>query len=399
MANRQPTQRESVTCGKCRIAILGSRGIPGRYGGFETFAEELSVRLAEAGYEVTVFCEGTRGDCPERYRGVKLLYVSGPSGGGVAQLIYDVRCLWKARRAFDIVYMLGYGASPFCFIPRVWGRRLWINLDGLEWKRRKWNWPARQYLKWAESVATKTASRLIADARGIEEYIRAKYREHAPISHIPYGAKLLTREEPVYLHRLGVKSGFYYLVVARLEPENNIDMIVRAHGRLGSPLPLLVVGDVGKKSTYVQRLLRQRTSRVVFLGGIYDPKMLSELRAHCAAYIHGHSVGGTNPSLLEAMGAGNVILAHDNCFNREVCGSGALYFTDEDQLLEALWQCGASPELAKELSSAGLERAKTEYAWTDVAAAYQKLLVDDGCRALARTEKPTNSQSQSREGC
>src|SRR6266571_1127158 len=145
-----------------KISILGTRGIPAQYGGFETFAEEIAVRLVKQGVDVTVFCEAEKGEQSGEYQGVKLIYVSVPKLGSLTTILFDLICLWRARKEFDVVYMLGYGASPFCFIPRLWGRQVWINMDGVEWARSKWSWPARIWFKMMEAVAMRTPDRIIA---------------------------------------------------------------------------------------------------------------------------------------------------------------------------------------------------------------------------------------------
>jgi len=174
-----------------RIVILGARGIPGRYGGFETFAEELSVPLAMRGVDVTVFCENTEGERPSEYKGVRLAYVDVPRLGPVARILLDLVALWRARKGYDAVYMLGYGASLFCFIPRLWGTQVWINMDGVEWARSKWNWFGRTWLKVMEAIAMWTPNRIIADAEGIKAHLARRHRRLPPCSVIPYGAPVV----------------------------------------------------------------------------------------------------------------------------------------------------------------------------------------------------------------
>ena len=174
-----------------KIALLGTRGIPAAYGGFETFAEILSTRLAAVGMDVTVFCTREAIPQPESYNDVTLEYAASPSCGPFSTIVYDLVCLWRARKDFDVVYMLGYGASLFCFLPRLWGTRVWINMDGIEWARSKWSWPARLWLRTMESVALWTANVIIADADAIGDYLRRRHRKVPGLQVIPYGAEVV----------------------------------------------------------------------------------------------------------------------------------------------------------------------------------------------------------------
>lgn len=212
-----------------KLAILGSRGIPAKYGGFETFAEELSVRLVKLGVEVTVYCEAGEGEQPAMYRGVHLVYLPAPGLGPLTTIIFDLLCLWHARKAFDAVYMLGYGTSIFCFIPRLCGSTVFINMDGVEWARSKWRPPAKLWFKVMEAAAMWTPNRLIADAQGILRHLQSRHNHLPPVSVISYGAPVL-EEAPAtnLLDGLQLTAGNYYLVVCRLEPEN---LFTDAHRR------------------------------------------------------------------------------------------------------------------------------------------------------------------------
>jgi len=312
-----------------RIGILGTQGIPARYGGFETFAEELSTRWAEDGaFEITVVCPGPRQlGQPETLGRVRLDYVPEPKVGSFTNVAFDLRCLWNYRRSFDILYMLGYGAGFACWLPRLWRTKVWINMDGLEWKRSKWSLPIRAYLRVMERVSTWSANRLIADAEAIRQYYLDTYGPEIACSFIPYGVDhMAPAGSPPDLLPEGLEPGAYYLVVARLEPENQVLEIIKGYLRSSVPYPLAVVGGIQNHNDYVRRLLMFASDRVRFLGGVYDKSLLTALRCHARAYFHGHTVGGTNPSLLEALAAGRPIIAHDNPFNREVAGNLATFF-------------------------------------------------------------------------
>jgi hypothetical protein len=174
-----------------KIAILGTRGILARYGGFETFAEELTVRLAKKGLGVTVYCEAGSFEQPALYKGVKLVYIPSPSLGSFTKILFDLSCLWHARKKFDVVYMLGYGTSLFCLIPRLYGAKVWINMDGIEWARAKWNFAAKVYFKIMEAIAVRIANRIIADAEGIKHHLQSRHSRMQSCSVIPYGADVV----------------------------------------------------------------------------------------------------------------------------------------------------------------------------------------------------------------
>lgn len=361
-----------------KIAVLGAKGIPASYGGFETFAEQLSIRLAARGHEVTVYAEGD--DTPVAdsfYQGVRVRHKRRPRWGPASVLAYDCACLWDARREYDLVYMLGYGAAWACWWPRVFGVPVWINVDGLEWARSKWGRAARLYLRCMEWVASRVATRLIADADAIAQRFRQTYPRGAPSSFIAYGAHLVQEGDvdPCVLSTWGLQPHRYMLVVARPEPENHILEIVRGYVMHGGDWPLIVVGDVSGATAYQQQLLQQASDQVRFLGGIYDAGQLASLRVYAACYLHGHSVGGTNPSLLEALACGNWVIAHDNLFNREVARDAADYFETPEQLARSLDAVVTRSESMRRQSS---QRARAiiaeHYTWDGITDAYETLM-------------------------
>lgn len=361
-----------------RIAILGARGIPANYGGFETFAEQLATRLAARGYEVTVYAEcGDQPVADTLYQGVRVRSRRRPRWGPASVLAYDSACLWDARRGYDLVYMLGYGAAWACWWPRVFGVPVWINVDGLEWARSKWSRAARTYLRCMEWVAARVATRLIADAEAIAQRFRQTYPGGAPCSFIPYGADLVQAGEadPSLLAAWGVEPHRYMLVVARPEPENHILEIVRGYVQHGGEWPLVVVGDVSGNTPYQRQLKALASGQVRFVGGIYDPGQLKSLRVHAACYLHGHSVGGTNPSLLEALACGNWVIAHDNPYNREVARDAAEYFSTPEQLARSLDRVvSEGAAIQPERSRRAREIVATHYTWEGITDAYEALM-------------------------
>ncbi|MFT7487122.1 MAG: glycosyltransferase involved in cell wall biosynthesis [Candidatus Paceibacteria bacterium] len=360
-----------------RFAILGSRGIPARYGGFETFVDELARRLVQRGVQVTVFCEADGEPKLKQYEGVELVHVQARAPGPARTIAFDIACLWQARKGFDVVYMLGYGASPACVIPRLFGTPVWINMDGLEWLRPKWSPLARLWLKTMEGLALRSANRVIFDNQALADEIQGRRHAVKHFSVLEYGAPLLSeRTSPASLANWDVSSGEYYLVVCRFEPDNHVLEIVSAFARAKPTRPLLVVANKDVDTPYVKRTMALASNKIRFVGTIYDQDQLLPLRQHCRAYLHGHSVGGTNPSLLEAMGSGNFTLAHDNPFNRETLGESALFFTDEDELVQRLQQ---TEELAENVLEAkrkqASDRIAKHYTWDKITERYHDLLL------------------------
>lgn len=361
------------------LAILGTRGIPAGYGGFETFAEELSVRLIAKGVEATVYCIANGYAQPRAYKGVRLIYLPSLYLGPLTTVLFDAICLWHARKRYDVVYILGYGSSPFCFLPRLWGGTVWINMDGLEWKRAKWGRVAKLYLRSMEAVAMRTANRIIADAEGIRTFLRARHGAVTPCSVIPYGAQLVERApEAAPLTSWGLNPYEYYLVVCRLEPENHVLEIIQGYRAGASSAPLVIVGDNRMDTVYVRGLLGVRDDRIRFIGTVYDKDKLRVLRYYCKTYFHGHSVGGTNPSLLEALGCGNIVLAHDNVFNREVAAEAGKYFLHADDIPALIREVESMDDRERsQWANRARQRIINYYNWDAITEKYLDLLYSD----------------------
>jgi glycosyltransferase involved in cell wall biosynthesis len=358
-----------------RIAILGTRGIPARYGGFETFAEKLAIGLCARGFDVTVFCEDCEPPAPDIFQGVRLRYVSALSLGPLQTIIYDLRCLWAARKGYDVVYMLGYGAAPLCLIPRLGGTEVWINPDGLEWARAKWGFVARNYFRLMEWTSVRAANRIIADAEAIAISLASRHGRIPTCTVIPYGCEVIETPPPAQpLSEWGLVPNSYHLVVCRLEPENHVWEILQAFQRSRSERQLIVVGNHLTKARYVARLRTVRDPRIRLIGTVYDQAKLTCLRYHSFAYMHGHSVGGTNPSLLEAMGCGNLIFAHDNPFNRETLGTCGNYFANDAELTHAIDHAEQDEANLAGLREASRSRARMNYCWPDIVSRYATLL-------------------------
>jgi glycosyltransferase involved in cell wall biosynthesis len=282
-----------------------------------------------------------------------------------------------ARREYDVVYMLGVGAGFAAWIPRLYGATVWVNPDGLEWKRRKWSWLQRAYLAIAETMSVLFANKIIADADAIAEYLHRRYHGLRKVSTIAYGADVLAGEPSrELLSERSLEPGNYYLVVCRLEPENHMLEIVEGFERSKSQKQLVILGNIENCNSYVQNLLRHKSERIVFLGAIYDRVELSTLRFYACAYLHGHSVGGTNPSLLEAMACWNLVIAHDNPFNREVLGDCGLYWSTREEvasMVDAVDELRVNAGHRKKLAA---DIIRTRYTWDQIANAYLDALHD-----------------------
>lgn len=355
-----------------RLAILGSRGIPAAFGGFETFAEQLAVHLVQLGWEVTVFCETTQAYRLREYKGVQLRYVPTPRLVGIRSLWFDSIGVLLALRGYDTVYMLGYHAAFIFVLPHLLNSNFWVNMDGLEWRRTKWSPIVRRYLKSMEFVALRLAPHIVADAHGIAEHLRDVYpASHSKIHVIAYGTFPVSHPPDPGTLPFPLLPGRYYLVVCRFEPENHVLEIIRGFLQSKSPYRLVLVGDDTVCTPYVRALRKLSSDTVRFLGTIFDRDALTALRYHCRAYLHGHSVGGTNPSLLESMACANVILAHDNPFNREVTSNLCFYFGnshDISTLIQHLEREGDPSGIGMQLA----RRAANHYDWRDIAEAYHR---------------------------
>jgi rhamnosyltransferase len=371
---------------KPSIAIIGSRGIPANYGGFETITERLAPSLVDCGYDVWVSCEGK--DPPRLlcYKGVNLFYFQiKPFRRVLYETIYDVFSLVRASVTCDSVLMLGYGAGFFFFIPKLFRKKILVNVDGREWQREKYNTLEKAALYVNERFALFYADTIIADARAIQAYLSSSLGRNSVF--LPYGIDVPSSvrwdlrqlgEQHDRVDGLGsIASGEYYLIVARLERENNIRTMIEGFLAAHTDKKLVVVGNFLDRDyeKEVHSLIEgyDGQQRVVFTGGVYEKGPLIMLRQHCFAYLHGHSAGGTNPSLLEAMVARNLIIAHDNPYNREVCDRFALFFSDAARLRASIESVEDHSEACYELRNGAFSRAKSEYQWDHVLREYEAL--------------------------
>ena len=365
-----------------KIAFISTRGIPNNYGGFEQFAEYISVGLAQRGHEVVVYSPKFHPYQEDTYKGVRLKHIYSPEtwmGSSVGSFFYDFASLCDAlkKEDFDIIYEAGYTSiipAYIWFNVRKRKRPIFTtNMDGLENKRSKFSPMVRRFLDWEEKMAVKYSHYLIADNMGIHDYYKEKYDKESKF--LAYGADIHDDFNADYLKEFGLQPEEYYILIARLEPENNIVMAIEGylHSKENGRRPLIVVGKTntphGKE--LVEKYGNEKNVR--FVGGIYDFKKLDSVRHFSKAYFHGHSVGGTNPSLLEAMAAGCFIFAHDNIFNRAVLEENAFYYPSADKVAEYLNRIYTMAEESKiQYTANNIEVIRNEYSWEHLVDEHEK---------------------------
>lgn len=321
-----------------KIAILGTRGVPNYYGGFEQFAEFFSVYLANKGHEVYCYNSHNHPFQEKTFNGVHIIHQHDPEYkyGTFGQFIYDYNCIIDARkRNFDIILQLGYTSNSIWFFLMPKKAINIINMDGLEWKRSKYSWPVQQFLKVAEWLAAKSGDYLVADSLGIQSFLKKKYKKES--TYIAYGAHLFYSPNDDVLKQYQVEPGNYNMIMARFEPENNLDMVLEGVALNNEDqTPILVIGKHETKYGAYLKDKFKNNSNIRFIGGVYNLEHLNNLRYYSNLYFHGHSVGGTNPSLLEAMASQALIIAHNNDFNKGVLKENAYYFSNPSEVKKIL---------------------------------------------------------------
>ena len=356
-----------------RIAILGTRGIPASYGGFETFAEELSTRLTARGHRVTVYCRERHAS--HEYRGVRLVYlptIRHKYFDTLAHTFVSTLHLLFARA--DAALYCNAANALFTILPRIFGIPVALNVDGIERRRRKWNAFARAWYRMSEYLSTVLPNRFVADAEAIRAYYLRKYGTNSIF--IPYGADAVRVETKAVLENLGLEPNRYFLYVSRLEPENRALEVRQAFEHSSSAMKLALIGDAPHAKEYIAQVRDTKDPRIVMPGAIYGPGY-RELGSWCFAYIQATEVGGTHPALIEAMGRGNLVLYLDTPENSEVCGDTGLPFHDEAGLTARIEETLRMNERERDrLRAAAARRAAERYNWDAVTTQYEKLLFE-----------------------
>jgi glycosyltransferase involved in cell wall biosynthesis len=365
-----------------QLSIMGTRGIPAQHGGFETFAERLALYLTQRGWTVTVYCQGQAGAAQlteDSWCGVRRIFVPVKREGAMGTVEFDWRSVRiAAERESALVLTLGYNTAVFCTYLRWRGVRNLINMDGLEWRRTKWRWHERAWLYMNERIGCWTGNHLIADHPSIAAHLGTRVN-HKKITMIPYGADRIDESCGDLPRELGLGNTPYALVIARPEPENSVLEIVTAFSRRLRGAKLVVLGKYDPaRNLYHREVIDAAGVEVVFPGAIYDQNAVKVLRRKALFYLHGHQVGGTNPSLVEALGARSAVIAHDNEFNRWVAGPDARFFSTEsdcDLHISALLADSATVRAMREASG---RRFDSAFRWDSVLAQYEALLERQG---------------------
>jgi glycosyltransferase involved in cell wall biosynthesis len=383
------------------ISIMGIRGLPAQHGGFETFAERLAPYLLAAGWDVTVYCqEDERMAIREStWNGIRRVHVGVGSDTAVNTIRFDWACISHALRDRpSVVLTLGYNTAAFCLRLRAAGIPNVMNMDGIEWMRQKWGWAARTWLYANDWAGCLGATHLVADHPEIARHLESRVAARK-ITIIPYGATLPADAGREALAGLDLARTDFLTVIARPEPENSILEIVQAFSARPRGCRLVVLGKfMPDRMPYHAAVMAAASEEVMFPGAIYDPAIVHALRIHSLLYVHGHRVGGTNPSLLEAMGAGNAVLAHDNPFNRWVAGEGAEYFDDTRSCGDALDRLLGDASRRAAMSRRSLDRVLDTFAWSDVLSAYESLLDDVRVWAHGHPSWPRHALSSAPHG-
>jgi len=360
---------------KLRIAILGTRGIPNFYGGFEHISEYVSAGLVNRGHSVTVYNSHNHPYREDTWNGVNIVHCYDPEYaiGTAGQFIYDYNCIKDARKKnFDVVLIMGYTSSS------VWGKLypkqsvIITNMDGMEWKRSKYSKPVQKFLKYAEKLAVKHSDYYISDAIAIKTYLGEKYGIDS--RYIPYGADLLSEDERVDQPSQVVNPD-YFLLMARMEPENNIETILEGFNNSNSTKDFKVLGDTSNRFGKFITNRFKNDDRIQFQGAIFDNVKVRALQNNSYLYFHGHSVGGTNPSLLEAMASEALIAAHNNPFNKAVLNSDAFYFSDSTEvrhIVETVQRDEAGTRMVKN----NLQKIQYQFNWENIIDQYEEYIID-----------------------
>lgn len=358
-----------------KIAMIGTRGVPAHYGGFETAIEEVGSRLAARGDEVVVFCRPVDGEPqPAVYRGMRLVWLPALRARSLETLSHTALSVFRHElRGTDAAIVFNAANAPLLPVLRARGIPLAVHVDGLEWRRSKWGALGRRYYRLVEGLAVRWARAIIADARGIADYYAEEFGVESRL--IAYGAPDRADVGDGRLADLGLTARGYHLVVARFEPENHVLEIVRGYVASSAELPLIVVGSAPYADVYSAAVRAAADERVRLLGGVWDQELLDQLYANAATYVHGHSVGGTNPSLLRALGAGAPTIAFDSVFNREVMADAGWFFRRESDLASLFEEAEREPERRVRLG-AQLYARREHYSWDDVTQAYHQLCGD-----------------------
>lgn len=358
------------------IRILGIRGIPAAHGGFETFAEQLARYLVEKNWRVVVYCQedGVGATYYDEWHGVERVHIPVSAPGPKGTIIFDWHATRHAAQHGDLCLTLGYNTAMFCGLLRLKGVPNVINMDGIEWSRAKWGKIAKSWFWMNDWAGCWLGNHLVADHPEIKAHLSSRVNPDK-ITTIAYGADPIGDVPVESVLKYGLVPGRYLTLIARPEPENSILEVVEGFSRKTRGIDLAVLGNYSEGNAYHRAVRAAASSEVKFLGAIYEKPVLHALRKHCAVYVHGHQVGGTNPSLVEALGAGNAVIAHDNRFTRWVVGEGARYFSDADGFERVLQDLLLDSNALAAMRAESLARFEAKFTWPQILGQYEDLLL------------------------
>lgn len=361
-----------------RVLLLGTRGIPAAHGGFESFAEKLALFLVERGWRVTVYCQNDVNDVTERFstdtwRGVERVNVQVARGGARGTIEFDWHSTRHAATQDGVCLVLGYNTAVFLPLLRAKAKKILINMDGIEWKRPKWSPPVRLWFYLNEWIGAWLGHRLVADHPAIADHLATR-RPRGATAMIPYGGDEVTAAPTSAITAMGLLPGHYLVSIARLEPDNNILTMVEAFSRRRRCAKLVVLGTLDANNPYHAAVKAAASDEVLFPGAIYNKAVVQALRFHARAYCHGHTVGGTNPSLVESLWCGNAVLAHRNRFNQWTAGLEQFFFSDIDDCERMIERILTDDVAVARAGRAARLRAAADFNWNDILLHYEREL-------------------------
>lgn len=358
-----------------RIAMLGTRGIPASYSGFETCVEELGSRLVQRGHEVTVYCRSHHVKYEgSHYKGMRLIKLPTVQNKYLDTIVHTfLSALHLLPRAYDVVLIFIVGNSLVSFIPRLGGKKVVLNVDGLDWRRQKWPLWAKKYIQFAEYLATKLPNEMVTDSGVIERYYLERYGKRS--TRIAYGSDVTPLPPGEHMARLGLEARRYVLFVGRLVPENCAHHLVEAFQGLRTEMKCVIVGDAPYAEEYISSLKATSDERIIFTGYLFG-EGYQELSSSAYLFVETSEVGGTHPALLEAMAFGNCVVVNDTPQNLEVIGEAGFNYSGErgaESLRERLQALLNDPQMVEEYREKAMQRAGKHYSWEKVTDDYENL--------------------------
>ncbi len=384
-----------------RVLILGTRGVPAAHGGFESFAKKLSLFLVARGWRVTVYCQHdavavTQRFSADTWRGVERINVQVDRAGALGTIAFDWHSIRHAAKQDGVCLVLGYNTAALLALLRAKGRKILINMDGIEWRRPKWSRPVRLWFYLNEWLGAWLGQRLVADHPAIADHLATR-RPRGAIATIPYGGDEVMAAPVAPVAELGLAPGNYLISIARLEPDNSILPLVQAFSRRARGARLVVLGRIDSDNPYHAAVTAAASDEVMFPGAIYDKATVQALRFHARVYCHGHTVGGTNPSLVEALWCGNAVLAHRNRFNVWTAGAEQFFFSGADECERLIARILTDDLAVARARVAARLRAVADFDWADILPQYEaELAALGGYRFAPQMQAPPEQARQAR---